>query len=171
MVMLPQNPISKLFLDGTYGSQPTMYAISAATFTNQFLTVLTEEYLSLSGAPKDQPEAKGILDKMKLRLIKDTFSESRIAQSVIKHHEIVSLLYDHFAGKLHPQKKEYNQKDVEELICRKIETDVPSPRDKTILKHFLTFNKMILKTNFFKKYKICAAYRLDSSFLDKVDIP
>jgi glutamate dehydrogenase len=171
MVMLPQNPISKLFLDGTYGSQPTMYAISAATFTNQFLTVLTEEYLSLSDALKDKPEAKGILDKIKLRLIKDTYSESRIAQSVIKHHEIVSLLYDHFASKLYPQKKDYNQKEIEDLINTKIETDVPSLRDKTILKHFLTFNRMILKTNFFNTYKICAAYRLDSSFLDKVDFP
>jgi len=171
MVMLPQNPIIKLFLDGICGSQPTLYAISAATFTNQFLTVLAEEYLSLSGALKDQPEAKGILDKMKLRLIKDTFSESRIAQSVIQHHEIVSLLYDHFAGKLYPQKKDDNQKEIEELINTKIETDVPSLRDKTILKHFLTFNRMILKTNFFNTYKICAAYRIDSSFLDDVDFP
>ena len=171
MVMLPKNPIVKLFLDGIFGAQRTMYAISATTFTNQFLTVLTEEYLSLSSALKDQPEAKGILDKMKLRLIKDTFSLSRIAQSVIQHHEIVSLLYDHFASKLYPQKKDDNQKEIEELINIKIETDVPSVRDKTILQYFLTFNKMILKTNFFNTYKICAAYRLDASFLDKVDFP
>jgi glutamate dehydrogenase len=170
-VMLPQSAIKKLFLEGTFGSQPTMYAISAATFTNQFLTDLTEEYLALSNALKDQPEAKGMLDKMKLRLIKDTFSESRIARSVIKHHKIVSLLYDHFVNKLYPQKKDFNQKEIEELINIKIETDVPSLRDKTILKYFLTFNKMIMKTNFFNTYKICAAYRLDSSFLNKVDFP
>ncbi len=171
MVMLPQNPVKKLFLDGIFGSQPTMYAISAAIFTNQFLTDLTEDYLSLSDALKDQPEAKGTLDKMKLRLIKDTFSGSRIARSVIKHHKIVSLLYDHFASKLYPQKKDYNPAKMEELINIKIETDVPSVRDKTILKYFLTFNKMILKTNFFNTHKICSAYRLDSSFLNKVDFP
>jgi glutamate dehydrogenase len=171
MVMLPQHPIKNLFLDGIYGSQPTMYAISAATFTDQFLTVLTDEYLTLSGALKDQPEAKGILDKMKLRLIKDTFSPSRIAESVIKHHDIVALLYDHFAGKFYPQKQGSDRHELEELIKTKIETDVPSGMDKTILQYFLIFNKMILKTNFFNTYKICAAYRLDASFLDKVDFP
>ncbi len=172
MVTLPNNPIARLFFDGTLNSQPTMYAISAEIFTNQFLTALTSEYQTLSVALKDQPEAKGILDKMKLRMIKDTFSESKIVNTVIKHHEIVSLIYEHFACKLHPLKRDMDGlKGLEDLISARIETDVPVPLDRAILEFFLVFNAMILKTNFFKKYKICAAYRLDTSFLDSSDFP
>ncbi len=171
IVMLPEHPITMLFTDGIYSSETTMYAISAAAFTNQFIAVLAEEYKALIRALKDQPEAKGILDKMKLRLVKETFSESRIAQTVIKHHEVVSLIYQDFSNRLYPENKQGNEKEIEKLIEAKIETDVPSLTDKTILQYFLTFNKMILKTNFFKRNKICAVYRLDPSFLNEVDFP
>lgn len=172
MVTLPSNPIARLFFDGTLNSQPTMYAISAEIFTNQFLTALTSEYQTVSMALKDRPEAKGILDKMKLRMIKDTFSESKIVDTVMKHHKIVSLIYEHFACKLHPLKRNVDgMKRLEDLISSRIETDVPVPLDKTILEFFLVFNAMILKTNFFKKYKICTGYRLDTSFLDTSDFP
>jgi len=171
IVMLPEHPITMLFTDGIYSSETTMYAISAAAFTNQFIAVLAEEYKALIRALKDQPEAKGILDKMKLRLVKETFSESRIAQAVIKHHEVVSLIYQDFSNRLYPEDKQGNEKEIEKLIEAKIEIDVPSLTDKTILQYFLTFNKMILKTNFFKRNKICAAYRLDPSFLNEVDFP
>jgi len=171
IVMLPEHPITTLFTDGIYSSETTMYAISAAAFTNQFIAVLAEEYNTLVKALKDQPEAKGILDKMKLRLVKETFSESRIAKAVIKHHEVVSLIYQDFSNRLYPDNKQGNEKEIEKLIESKLEIDVPSLTDKTILQYFITFNKMILKTNFFKKNKICAAYRLDPSFLNEVDFP
>jgi glutamate dehydrogenase len=170
-VMLPQDAITKLFTAGVFGAQPTMYAISAAAFTNQFITVLTEEYTSLSLALKDQPEAKGILDKLKLRLVKDTFTEARIAQTVKDYSEIVSLIYQDFSNRLHPEMMPSNEKAIKQQIEREIETNVPSTTDKTILQYFLAFNKMILKTNFFRRDKICAVYRLDPSFLNEVDFP
>lgn len=169
VVMLQYNPITQLFLDEIYTSQQTMYAVSAAAFTHQFLTVLTEEYLSLNKALKDQPEAKGTLDNMKLRLIKDTFSEARIAQAVLEHHDIVRLIYSHFLNKLHPKKVKRNPENIEKEIFNKIDTDVPSMKDKTILKYFVTFNSVILKTNFFMRDKTCMAYRLDPSFLNTID--
>jgi glutamate dehydrogenase len=170
-VMLPQDAITKLFTEGIFGAQPTMYAISAAAFTNQFITVLTEEYTSLSKALKDQPEAKGILDKMKLRLVKDTFTEARIAQTVKDYSEIVSLIYQDFSYRLHPKRSPTCDRELHKKIENQIETDVPSITDKIILHYFLMFNKMILKTNFFRRDKICAVYRLDPSFLDEVDFP
>ncbi|MCK5569176.1 MAG: NAD-glutamate dehydrogenase, partial [Spirochaetes bacterium] len=171
VVMLPENQIAKLFLGEVYSSLETMYAISAAAFTHQFLTVLTEEYLTLNKALKDQPEAKGILDTLKMRLIKDTFSEARIAQTVLEHYDIVSLIYSHFESKMHSKKPRKNLASLEESIIGKIEADVPSVKDRTILKYFLTFNDMILKTNFFMRDKTCMAYRLDPGFLSKVDFP
>jgi glutamate dehydrogenase len=171
VVMLPENPISKLFLDEIYSSMETMYAISAASFTHQFLTVLTQEYLTLNRALKDQPEAKGILDTLKMRLTKDTFSEARIAQAVVEHHDIVTLIYSHFESKMHHRQADKNLKELEKNIIAKIEADVPSLKDRMILNHFIVFNNTILKTNFFMRDKTCMAYRLDPGFLNKVDFP
>ena len=171
VVMLPDNPITRLFIDEVYSSQKTMFAISAAAFTHQFLTVLTEEYMTLNRALKDQPEAKGLLDIIKMRLIKDTFSEARIAQAVIEHHDIVTLIYCHFEERLHPKRTSRDPGKIEEEILSRIETDVPSDKDKTILKFFLTFNNCILKTNFFMRDKTCMSYVLKPVFLSTFDFP
>ena len=171
VVMLPDNNITKLFTDEIYSAQKTMYAISASAFTHQFLTVLTEDYKTLIKALKDQPEAKGILDNLKMRLIKDTFSEARIAQAVIEHNDIVSMIYDHFDRKLNPDSISKDLENLEKEIGKKIEQDVPSNKDKTILNYFITFNNLICKTNFFMKDKTCMSFRLNPGFLDEVDFP
>ena len=171
VVMLPDEPITRLFLDEVYSPQQTMYALSAAAFSHQFLTVLTEEYVTLYRALSDQPEARGILDTIKMRLIKDTYSESRIAQAVLEHHDIVSILYNHFVHRLHPRKPVKDLSSLEKEINARIETDVASNKNKTILQYFLTFNKLILRTNFFMRDKTCMAFRLDPSFLNRVDFP
>ena len=173
IVMLPEHPITELFADGVFSSQTAMYAISAAAFANHFITVLTEEYSSLTSALKDQPEAKGILDKIKLRLVKDTFTESTITKAVSDYPEIITLIYQDFVNRLHPKKRSSNNdiRQVIEEVEGKIETHVSSPTDKTVLQYFLIFNSMILKTNFFRRDKICAVYRLDPTFLSTIDFP
>jgi glutamate dehydrogenase len=171
VVMLPKSPVTELFLDEVYSSQQTMYALSAAAFTHQFLTVLMEEYNSLNKALKDQPEAKGILDTIKMRLIKDTYSETRIAQAIIEHQDIVCMIYEHFVNRLHPRKAGKKLSNIEREILNKIDTDVASNKNKTILHYFLTFNRVILKTNFFMRDKTCMAYGIDPSFLDNTDYP
>lgn len=173
IVMLPEHPITELFAGGVLSSQAAMYAISAAAFANQFITVLTEEYSSLSTALKDQPEAKGILDKIKLRLVKDTYTEAVITQTVSGHPEIVTQIYQDFVNRLHP-KKRISDSDLAkgiEAIESKIEIHVSSPTEKVIFHYFLIFNQMILKTNFFRRDKICAVYRLDPAFLNDTDFP
>ena len=171
VVMLLENPITRLFIDELFTPEKTMYAISAAAFTHQFLTVLTEEYMALNRALKDQPEAKGLLETIKTRLIKDTFSESRIAQAVIAHHDIVSLIHSHFVNRLHPKRVKRNPQEIEKEILGRIETDVPSDKDKTILRFFITFNNSILKTNFFMRDKTCMSYALKPVFLNSYDFP
>ncbi len=171
VVMLPDNPITELFLKEIYSAQEVMYAISAAAYTHQFLSILTEEYITLERALKDQPEAKGILENIKHRLIKDTFSTSRIAQCVIKNHEVVSLIFSHFEKKFYLKATEDELKKIEGEILTSIERDVPSENDRTILKFFLHFNDNILKTNFFMLHTTCMSYRLKPSILNRVDFP
>lgn len=173
VVILPEHPITELFARGIFSSQTAMYAISAATFANQFITVLTDEYTTLSRALKEQPEAKGVLEKIKLRLVKDTFTESKIAQVVSEHNQIVELLYQDFANRLHP-KKRVGESEIDaqvEQIQNTIETNISSPSDKAIVQYFLVFNQVVLKTNFFRRDKICAVFRLDPRFLNQTDYP
>ncbi len=184
VVMLPEHPLSTLFYREIFSAQEVMYAISAATFTHQFLTILTDEYSLLSSALKDQPEAKGILDKIKIRLVKDAFSDTRIAQAVFDHPDIVLLLYRHFKVRLSPVEivsrsasgkgdtgGSKTLKDIEREIEYQIEQNVPSSKNRKIFGYFKMFNELISKTNFFMRDKTCMAYRLNPEFLDPVDFP
>ena len=171
VVMLPDNPITELFLKEIYSAQQTMYAVSAAVFTHQFMSILTDEYIALEKALKDQPEAKGILDNFRLLIIKDTFSSSRIAQTVIEHYKIVSLLYSQFLERFANKGSRESADKLKEEIISLIDRDVPSGKERTILKYFLKFNESILKTNFLIRDKTCTAYRLNPSFLNRVDFP
>lgn len=173
IVMLPEHSITDLFIGGVFSAQAAMYAISAAAFANQFISVLSDEYSSLSLALQDQPEAKGILDTIKLRLVKDTFTEFAINQAVSNYPKIVSLIYQDFVNRVHPRKRS-NESTISELIEQietTIEINVSSPTDKIVFEYFLIFNKMILKTNFFKRDKISCVFRLDPVFLNDIDFP
>jgi len=171
VVMMPEHPVVELFMDKVLSPQQTMYAVCGCSFTHQFMTALTDEYITLSSALKDQPEAKGILDTMKLRFVKDTFSESRISQTVLSYPDIVIMLYNHFVKRLHPRKNGDDLKSIEKEIFNKIELNVPSAKDRKILSYFIKFNNLILRTNFFMRDKTCMSFRLDPSFLNRIDYP
>ncbi|HOV39436.1 MAG TPA: NAD-glutamate dehydrogenase [Spirochaetales bacterium] len=169
-LMIPRGPIGDLFREGACSPQQTMYAISAASFTHQFISLLTEEYLSLQRALKDQPEARGIVDNLKLRLIKDTYSTPRIAATVRNHLQIVKLLYQHFEARFNGSDEE-TLKNLEEQISRSIEREVPYNKDREICKFFLQFNKAVDRTNFYNLEKSCTVYRIHPEVLDPVDYP
>jgi glutamate dehydrogenase len=174
-LMIPSGPIGDLFREGVFSPQKAMYALSAATFTHQFLSLLTEEYVTLQRALKDQPEARGIVDNLKLHLIKDTYSSYRIANTVRNHVPIIDLLYQHFESRFADSKDTKKEsKDLEKLkqeIRQRIEREVPYNKDRDILTYFLKFNESVERTNFFRSEKSCMAYRLRTDIVDPVDFP
>ncbi len=167
-LMIPEGAGAALFNAGVFSAQTAMYAASAAAFTHQFLSVLTDEYQTLQRALKDQPEARGIVDTLKLRLIKDTYSTHRIAGAVSGYPRIVERLFAHFSKRL-----ELGQPFEEEAaaIRSEIEKDVANSKDRTILSFFLTFNAAVQRTNFFNREKSCMAYRLEPGVVNAVDFP
>ena len=170
-LMLPDAPITQLFYQGVFSPQTAMYALSAGAFTHQFLSLLTDEYQTLQRALKDQPEARGIVDNLKLHLIKDTYSSSRISTTVIKQAALVELLFSHFklrnSGAADPEAVEHEEQRIRQLIDR----EVPYAKDRAILHYFLVFNRSIQRTNFFQKEKTCMSYRLDPTVVNPVDFP
>jgi glutamate dehydrogenase len=189
LIMLPHHPLASLFLSETFLPQETLYAVAAAAYAHQFLTMLTEEYATVSEALRDQPEVRGIVDRWKLRLTKDTFSEDRIADTVTAHAEIVRTLYGHFCARLDPgsggagatpsgsgaglgaaEEKVGTPgpsgmlealEPLEKRIGEALEREVAGERERTILRTFLAFNRAVSRTNFFIRDKRCLAVRLD----------
>ena len=170
VIMMPHHPLTSLFLSEVFLPQQTLYAVAAATYAHQFLTLLTEEYATVSEALRDQPEVRGIVDRWKLRLTKDTFSEERIAAAVKAHTAIVGTLYEHFCARLDPslgneagrssaQADELAASEgaIEETLAR----EVAEERERTILRTFLAFNRAVSRTNFFIRDKRCLAFKID----------
>ncbi len=172
VLMLPEHEITELFRQEVYSSHETLYAIAASFFTHQFLSAHTEQYAALSEALQDKPEARGILDNLKLQLVKGVYSMDRISRTVLEHYPLVASIHRHFQARLSP---EHHCPEVAESLERElqegIEKLVPSEHDKTILNFFLTFNNSILKTNFFKRDKRCLAFRLDPAVLPPEEYP
>ncbi|HCM27542.1 MAG TPA: hypothetical protein DIC34_13515 [Treponema sp.] len=169
-LMLPEGTTTELFSSGVFSPQTAIYASAGAAFTHQFLSLLTDEYLALQRALKDQPEARGIVDNLKLHLIKDTYSTHRISAAIALYPKIVEALFAHFE-KRQKGSDPAALEEAEKSIRKTIEKDVPNAKDRTILGYFLVFNKVIQRTNFFKKEKSCMAFRLDPSVVDIVDFP
>jgi len=169
-LMLPDSPITSLFYRGALSPQAAMYALSAGAFTHQFLSLLTDEYQTLQRALKDQPEARGIVDNLKLHLIKDTYSSSRISNTVANQAAIVEQLYRHFQLRFKSDDQAAYAAE-EQRIRTLIDREVSYAKDRAILQYFLVFNKTIQRTNFYQKEKTCMSYRLDPSILDPADFP
>ena len=178
LIMLPEHPLTSLFLDGTFLPQQMLYALAGAAYAHQFLTMLTEEYATVSEALRDQPEVRGIVDRWKRSLTKNTFSEDRITSAVTANTGILNSLYEHFCTRLDPARgTDAKPADAEALTAleRRIEEalgrEVAGEREQTILRTFLTFNKAVVRTNFFIQNKRCLSFKVDPGVVQGREYP
>lgn len=178
LIMLPDHPLTSLFRGGTYLPQQTLYALAGATYAHQFLTMLSEEYATVSEALRDQPEVRGIVDRWKLRLTKEAFSEEHIASAVTANIGIVTALYEHFCARLDPGRAAGAGRlsaEAEAALARRIEEtlarDVAGERERTILRTFLAFNRAVTRTNFFIQNKRCLSFKLDPGVVQGKEYP
>lgn len=180
VAMLPRSGVSDLFFIHGCPARETMYAIAASAFAHQFVSELAEGYHILRDAVAANPEAKGILASLKSNFTKNTFSTSRIAETVLAHASAVALLFQHFTA-LHGgaagtagNGKVGGSADPAEIrgqIEALFDRDVPYHRDRTILTYFLTFNELVHRTNFFRDDKAALSFSLNGGFLDSEDFP
>jgi len=170
--ILRPGPLAELFYSGAFSAEETMYAVAATNFAHQFLTSYTEEYVHLSGALKEKPELLGLLSVFKTHLAKDTYHENRVDGVILKYHEIVRELFQDFFNRFFPGLDHSDRSDLKlDRIRKRIDGEVSSEIARHILESVITFNRSILKTNFFKREKVCLSFRLDPAFLNPVDYP
>ncbi len=160
VILLPDHQIKKLFREEILSPMETLYAISAAQFTYQFITESMAGYSELADTLSDKPEAKGVLDNIKTRLIKERYSQDRISTAVIEHTQIVKDIYNHFEATFYTFSKKVDLDKLKVDIETRINKEVSSTANKNILTFMLKFNELIIKTNFFLKDKKALSFKI-----------
>ncbi|MCU0644640.1 MAG: NAD-glutamate dehydrogenase [bacterium] len=148
----------------TLSVHEAFYARGAWKFTHQFLSSFTSEYMALWAELKDRPDLVDILSTLRTRLVKDSYTESRIVQTIFNNSDMIKKLYAHFEDRFNPGKKTQNKKH--QFNFNSVSNEI----DRAVLEFFHLFNNVVLKTNFYKKNKTSLAFRLDpTQFLDPIE--
>jgi len=171
VAILPKAKINQLFYNNTLNAQQMLYAVSVSEYAHQFLTSHNEEYVSISKALKDQPELIGKLGTLKTSLVKDTFTRAKISDVLMNNPEFIKAAYNAFHEKFNPELKKRDYEKANQKLAELVKTHAVNEVEIAILNSFITFNNHVLKTNFYKTEKVSLAYRLNPTFLNKVDYP
>lgn len=169
--VIPESPLSELFREGKLNAQETVFGVSAWSFAHQFLTEYNEEYLKLVEVLEDSPELVGILRNLKTRLAKDTYSETRIWDSLVDNYIYLKKAFRLFDRKFNPSLKKHNihkqRAELEQEISEEITVDI----DRSIFQAILLFIDITLRTNFYKKEKTSLAFMYSPEYLSRVEYP
>lgn len=185
------NVLHKAFRQKKLCMREAAYSYAGWIFCQHFLNKLGKEYELLIQALQGKDE--NLLSKIKSRLRSDTFTERYISDVISKYPLLVKCLYRNFHEEFYPVTIDAPSKmglrsgsidftsfkdgvlgevvsaeaEIEELIKRTCTNE----NEQKIFECFLTFNKHILKTNFFTTTKVAISFRLDPSYLPKVEYP
>lgn len=170
LYVIPQSPLSDLFREGKLTAQETVFGVSAWSFAYQFLSGYNEEYVKLAEVLKDSPEMLGILRNLKTKLVKDTYTESAVWNSLVQNYPFLKRLFSVFEKKFCPHHEDHDiQKEMEEL--EKELKRLPVDLEKNIFKAIIQFIKVTQRTNFYKCEKTSISFMFEPSFLNEVDYP
>jgi len=160
----PENELSPLIRKHILSVHEVFYARCAWKFTHQFLSSFNIEYMALWEELKDRPDLVDILSTLRTRLVKDSYTESRIIKTIYKNPEAIKKLYAHFENRFNPSIQSPETEDSIDF------DNVANEIDRAVLEFFLLFNHVVQKTNFYKHDKTSLSFRLDSSrFLDPIE--
>lgn len=186
---VPQNKLQGQFASGNLSLQESIYAHCVHIFVQQFMNRLGSEYTSLVAALKEDSSANAeLLGKIKKRLRTETFTAEYILEIINKYPELIRALYLAFAHTHYVQTRgdqddfiptlSYLRINVEKVLDENALAEVISkrttnPHDEMVMKYFLIFNKVVLKTNFYTPTKVALSFRLKPStdFLPEHEYP
>eukprot|EP01102_Stenamoeba_stenopodia_P004507 TRINITY_DN147_c0_g1_i1.p1 TRINITY_DN147_c0_g1~~TRINITY_DN147_c0_g1_i1.p1 ORF type:complete len:947 (+),score=276.37 TRINITY_DN147_c0_g1_i1:400-3240(+) len=174
--ILPRTSFTPLFQSHKLSYQEICYAYVGWKFAFQFLNRYGNEYLNLAQAIGSDPTKQALLDGLKVKLTRDAFTQERILDSMFKNLDLIRKLYADFVECHMPQsvgKDKASSKRQPKSVSTDADADLltaikraGSELDCQVFMTILSFNRHILKTNFYQKGKTALAFRLDPSFLD-----
>ncbi|EPB84272.1 glutamate dehydrogenase [Mucor circinelloides 1006PhL] len=182
---LPKNPLQQFFMTNKLSVQETVYGYVGWIFSQHFLNRLGKEYLTLSHIlDTSNPLHEEVLAKMKKRLRQDTFTREYILDIVKQYPDLIKLLYAHFAKVHYVNQREASLQPTisyqrlttmenltEEQLLKKIKAMTSNSHEQLVFEAFMTFNKHVLKTNFYQTTKVALSFRMDPSFLPEIEYP
>ncbi len=169
--VIPESPLSSLFREGALTAQEVVFANSAWSFAHQFLGGYNEEYLKLADALKSSPELLGILRDLKVKLARETYTESRCWEAFLAGPGLVRKLFALFDRKFNPAIKDPDIKAGLAAFRKDIQKTVQTEADRNIFQAAALFVDIILKTNFYVREKVAISFMYRPDFLDPVDYP
>ncbi|KAI8984710.1 Glutamate/Leucine/Phenylalanine/Valine dehydrogenase-domain-containing protein [Mycotypha africana] len=182
---LPKTPLQHYFQTNKLSVQEMVYGYVAWIFAQHFLNRLGKEYLSLTSIlDRNNPVHEEVLSKLKKRLRQDTFTREYILDIMKRYPELIKVLYANFATTHYVNQREASLQptisyqrltnmealSVEEL-SKRIKSVTTNAHEQLVFESFLTFNKHILKTNFYQSTKVALSFRLDPHFLPEIEYP
>ncbi|CDH49571.1 nad dependent glutamate [Lichtheimia corymbifera JMRC:FSU:9682] len=182
---LPSTPFQYLFQTNQLSLQEAVYGYVGWIFSQHFLNRLGKEYLSLTNIlDARNPIHEEVLSKMKKRLRQDTFTREYILDIIKRYPDLIKLLYANFAHVHYVNQRESNMPPTisyqrltrletltNEELSQKIRSLTSNAHEQVVFESFLTFNKHVLKTNFYQPTKVALSFRLDPGFLPEIEYP
>ncbi|KAI3403714.2 GDH2 [Candida oxycetoniae] len=182
---IPHNFFHDRLIQGDLSLQESIYAQSGVIFVTHFLNRLGPEYTKLSSLldPSKSTEHAEVLNSLKKRLRAETYTQEYIKEVFNVRSEIVRKLYRQFADvhyirssmektlsyqRLSQISPVGSEEEFENLLSRECSQN---EHHAIVLRALYTFNKAILKTNFYTPTKVALSFRLDPSFLPEAEYP
>lgn len=182
---IPHNFFHDRFIQGELSLQESIYAQSGVIFVTHFLNRLGPEYSKLSSLldPSKSIEHAEVLNSLKKRLRAETYTQDYIREVFDTRRDIVRKLYRQFADvhyirssmektlsyqRLSQITPVGSEEEFEKLLSRECSQN---EHHAVVLRALYTFNKSILKTNFYTSTKVALSFRLNPSFLPESEYP
>lgn len=182
---LPTTPLQTFFQAGKLSVQEAIYGYVGWIFAQHFLNRLGSEYTALNSiVDLNNNTHIEVLNKIKKRLRTDTFTREYILDIIRMYPDLIKLCYLNFAmvHYINPQETglapslSYQRLQTipvltEAELLQTIKKTVQNNHELMIFEAYLTFNKHVLKTNFYQPTKVALSFRMDPSFLPTVEYP
>jgi len=171
--------LSSLLEDYTIPLFQVLYSYAVHQFTYYFYQSekAIPEYSLLEDHLKNDPLNYDRLKRLQEKLQKGAVTDLKINEIILRYPQLMLELYANFASyhdPSHPNRKQLPSsiKDPELApLLTKITKTVREEQDEQILKTFLKFNIVVLKTNLYKETKAAVSFRLRGDCVPKANFP
>ncbi|KAJ3031779.1 UNVERIFIED_CONTAM: NAD-dependent glutamate dehydrogenase [Siphonaria sp. JEL0065] len=184
---LPTTPFQGHFQSGKLSVQEAIYGYTGWIFAQHFLNRLGNEYATLKsileGYDASNPHSE-VLSSLKKRLRSDTFTSDYILEVIKQYPELIKQCYVSFAvehrynteqdslnASLSFQRLQVAPVLTESELLDQIRKTVANNQEYMIFESYITFNKNVLKTNFYQPTKIALSFRMNPKFLPEIEYP
>jgi len=156
-----------------------LYSYAVHQFTYYFYQSekAIPEYSLLEEHLKNDPLNYDRLKRLQEKLQKGAVTDLKINETILRYPQLMNELYSNFASYHDPSNP--NRKSLPSSIkdpelaplLLKISKTVREEQDEQILKTFLKFNIVVLKTNLYKESKAAISFRLRGDCVAKANFP